>query len=263
MKALPSYQKLWVENRDKGLNVFLFEADEGSTEDQVFSFLMARGIDIPCYVKPPEAYKGDGSQPWHVVIGVDGKVAFSGGGHCDDVIKKELARVKYLGLGKQDFAPGLEKAATAFSAKQYQKAIEEATKILDKEKDKESAAAKDAQYIIDKVNEVKTALLAKVESGPGEKDFAGVFKALETLQAGFKDTEEGKAADVKLKELKADKAAKKEADAQAAFIKAREQMKSGKTKTDKAKVLRDFAKKFEETKAAEDARALAKRIEAT
>ncbi|MCC6575161.1 MAG: hypothetical protein IT462_15400 [Planctomycetes bacterium] len=260
MKALPSYQKLWLENRDKGLNVFLFETDEGSKDDQVFAFLIARGIDIPCYVGAPEGYKGEG-QPWHVVIDVDGKVAFSGNGHCEDVIKKELARVKYQGLGRQTFVPELEKAALAFSARQYTKALEEAGKVLEKEK--ESAAATDAQYIIDKINAVKAQLMAKVEAGPGEKDFAGVFKALETLSTGFKDTEEGKAAEAKLKELKADKTAKKEADAQAGFIKAREAMKAVKSKTEKAKVLRDFAKKYEETKAAEDARALAKRIEAT
>lgn len=261
MRALPSIQKLWQDNKDKGLNVFLFETD-GTSADKLFGFMMERGITVPTYVGAPPAYKGDGSQPYHYVIGVDGRVVFEGHGNWQGAVEAELKKIKYPGLGKHNIAKGAEKAADFFAKRNYVKAIEEANKILEKEKTGPNST--DAQYIIDRCNWMMERLQARAEKAVEDKDYLAALAALDHLAAGFKGDETGTKAAARAKELKDDKDIKKEIDAQAEFIKKQEELKKPAAKSAKAKILRDWAatKKFEGTKAVEDARALARRIEA-
>ncbi|MCC6575159.1 MAG: hypothetical protein IT462_15390 [Planctomycetes bacterium] len=259
MKALPSLQAMWNEYGGKGLNMFLLES-QGTEEDKLKTFLAEKGVTAPVFMGGLASYPGDNGLPFAYVIGVDGKVVFEGRGNYEAVIKTELAKIKYPGLGKIEIAKGLEGAAANFVARQYAKAIADCNKVLDKSKD--DAAKADAQFIIDRCNAEAERLKARADKFAEEKHYVEAIAALETIAAGFKGMEVATAAADKVKEWKKDKEIKKELDAQVALNKLVEATKNARTKAEKAKPLRDFAKKYEGTRAAMDASVLADKAEA-
>lgn len=258
MKALPSLQGLWNEYGGKGLNMYLLES-QGTEEGALKKFLADRGITAPVYMGGMSGYPGDRALPFSYVIGVDGTVVFEGRGDYHSVIKAEMAKIKYPGLGKLDVAKGLEKAAQSFVEKQYAKAIEDCNKVIEKGKDE--AAVADAQFIIERCNAQGARIRADVDKAKEEKRYLDAFAGLETLANGFKGMELGDAAAAELKELKKDKDVKREVDAATALQKLIESQKTVKSKTDRAKQLRDFAKKNDGTRAAQDAASKAAEIE--
>ena len=261
MKALPSLQGLWNEYGGKGLNMFLLES-QGTGEDKLKAFLKAKGITAPVQMGGLSGYPGNGGLPFAYVIGVDGKVVMEGRGDYHAVIKAEMAKIKYPGLGKLDVAKGLEKAAGNFVAKAYNKAIDDCNSVIEKGKDE--AAVADAKFIIERCNAEGAKLRARIDAAKGEKRYLDAFADLETLSSGFKGMEIGDAAATELKELKKDKEVKKEVDAANGLIKLRENVAKMKTKTEKATALRNFAKQKanDGTRAADDAKAEADRVEA-
>jgi hypothetical protein len=190
-----------------------------------------------------------------MVIGPDGKLAFEGKHGYEAAISKELARIKYPGLGKLEVAPGLEKAAQSFVDGAYAKAKEEAAKLKEKKAD-DAAVVADAEFIIGRVDETATKLQEKVTSTKESKRYHETVRALETLAKGFKGTEVGDTADDELKALKKDKEIKEELkawDQLEKVIAANEKVKDA---PGKRKNLATFAEKFEGTAAAAEAKKL-------
>lgn len=262
MKALPSLQALWNEYGGKGLNMYLLES-QGTETEALKKFLSARGITAPVQCGGMGGYPGNGGLPFAYVIGVDGTVVFEGRGDYHAVVKAELAKIKYPGLGKLEVAKGLEKAAGNFVAKAYNKAIDDCNSVIEKNKDE--AAVADAKFIIERCNAEGAKLRARVDKAKEEKRYLDAFADLETLSTGFKGMELGDAAAAEIKDLKKDKEVKREVDAANNLIKLMENVNKMKTKTEKATALRNFAKQKsnEGTRAAAEAAAKADQVEAS
>jgi len=262
VKALPSLQGLWNEYGGKGLHMFLLHSQAGS-DDDVKKVLSKNGLTTAPVLMDRSgfsSYPGDNGLPFAYVIGVDGTVVFEGRGDYHAVVKTEMAKIKYPGLGKLNVAKGLEKAAADFVAKAFNKAIDACNKIVEKGKDE--AAVEDAKFIIERCNAEGARIRAGVDKAKEEKRYIDAFAGLDVLALGFKGLELGDNAANELKELKKDKDVKREYDAAVALQKLIEGQKTMKAKSDKAKQLRDFAKKNDGTRASEDAKSLADKVEA-
>ena len=115
MKALPSVEALWQKNKDRGLHIFLVESQGGTLED-ISKYVKDRNLTFPVAIRNEcdfDGYKGGNGLPYAFVVGPDGKVAWQGRDGYAAVIEKELARIKYPGLGKLDVALGYYRAAVA------------------------------------------------------------------------------------------------------------------------------------------------------
>lgn len=258
MKALPSLNKLYSEKKEKGLHIFIVYA-QGHPREEVEKFLADRGCKVPCPYNGSDfsGYRnGWSGLPYGFVIGPDAKVVWEGRSGYEAVIDKELARIKYPGLGKLEVAPGLEKSAQLFSAGDYTKSREEAEKVKEKKAD-DSAVVADADFIIGRIDETAKKLQAKAEAGKSSKRYHEALKALDTLAKGFKGTDTGKAAEDEAKTLRKDKEVKKELSAWDALEKTLAANEKAKDAAAKKKTLNDFYKKYEGTAAAEEARKIA------
>ncbi|MBK8208177.1 MAG: hypothetical protein IPK87_15480 [Planctomycetes bacterium] len=261
MKALPSLNRLYTEKKEKGLHIFIVYA-QGHPREEVEKFLKDKGCNVPCPFTGSDfgGYRdGWSGLPYGFVIGPDAKVVWEGRSGYEAVIDKQLARIKYPGLGKLDVAPGLEKAATLFSTGEYAKASEEASKLKEKKAD-DAALVADADFIIGRVDQTAKDLQAKADETQTTRRYHETVKALEKLAKGFKGTEIGDKADEDLKNLKKDKDVKKELSAWDALEKTLAANEKAKDSAAKKKSLNDFYKKYEGTAAADEAKRMAEAI---
>ena len=259
MGQLPQVQKLFDAQKDKGLRLFQILTREVKTAD-LKRILSANGItytDVLFKGNDFDSYPIEGPLPVVYVIGPDGKVKWQGdrtdGMAYTKVVEREIARIKYPGLGKLGIAKGLEKAATAFSKKQYAKAIKEANKRLEGEPSE--AVAGDARYIIDRADAVATRLNARAKDAGESRHYLDAISALERIIKGFKGHEHAKKAVAQLKKLRKDKLVKAELKAAKALRKLRDSLGKMKSDAERAKALRKFYRKNKGSQAAEDAKA--------
>lgn len=258
MKALPSIEALWKNNKDKGLHIFMIESQGGTLED-ITKYAKDRGLTLPIPIGGSgfSNFPGGNGLPYAFVIGPDGKVAWQGREGYGAVCVRELERIKYPGLGKLDVAPQLVKSATSFGTGNYAAAREEAMKV--KEKEAENAAVvEEADYIIKRVEDRVTSLRTKIDDAKDRKRYHEAVVMLETLSGkAYKGMAESDAAVEELKELKKDKAVKEELKAWDALAKVVEANAKVKSDADKKKNLIKFWEKYEGMAAAEEAKALA------
>jgi hypothetical protein len=141
------------------------------------------------------------------VIGVDGTFAYAGIEDYKPALDKELAKVKYPGLGKAAVHKDLEPAAKAFVAGNYAEAFKLAEDIYDNTED--DAAEADADYIMERVDDALGTLTVRAETAEIMKDYALAIAcwAEATRYKGMDDAEEAPA---RLKKLQDDKAVQKE-----------------------------------------------------
>lgn len=258
IKSMPEVNELWKKYEGKGLHIFMLERQNHS-EEQVAKLYSDMGLTMPQVVEGDfGGYPGVRSIPYAYVIGVDGKVIYESNTGYVSVIDNEIKKIKYLGLGKPDVAKGLEKAATLFSQKQYSKSAEEARKFLDKGDD---AAKADAQYIVDRVETMHSRLLERANKAKEERRYADAIAALTDIVNGYKGSQPGTDADNEIKEMRKDKEISKELKASENLTKLVEGNKKL-ARPAQAKALRDFAKKNEGTRAAEDAKTMADQVDA-
>lgn len=253
LRSMPEVQALWNKFEGKGLHVFMCERQNHS-EAEIQKIYTGKGLTFPQVIEGNMGgFPGIGRIPYAYVIGVDGTVVFEGSTGYGAAIETEIEKINYLGLGKNDVAPGLEKAATAFSQKDYSKAREEATKQKESNSDDEALVA-DADYIINKVDALVARLFAEMDTAKEKRRYHKAVAILERLAGKeFKGLEAADKAGDDLKELKKDKQVKEELKAWDAFGKTIEA--NGKTdNTDAQRAnLEKFIKKYDGTAAAADA----------
>ncbi|MCA8912441.1 MAG: TlpA family protein disulfide reductase [Planctomycetes bacterium] len=261
LRSMPEVQALWNKYEGKGLHVFMCERQNHSQEE-IQKIYTSKGLTFPQVIEGNMGgFPGVGRIPYAYVIGVDGKVQFEGSSGYAAVIEKEIEKINYLGLGKNDVAPGLEKAATAFSQKDYGKAREEALKEKEKNADNEALVA-DADYIIGKVDGLVEALFKQVEDAKAIRRYHDAVAILERLSGKeFKGLEAADKAKDDLKELKKDKQVKEELKAWDAFDKTVEANERTDNVDSKRANLEKFIKKYEDTAAAADAAKLLSGLE--
>lgn len=208
--------ELHKEYGPKGLHVFTMFA-QGHPMSQIDALVAKNKIEYPIALDGEWA----GSYPspslpevW--VIGVDGKIIYKGGKLDDAVLEKELAKVKYPGLGKAAVANELEAAAKAFGKGSFAEAVKLAQAVIDG--DSPEAAVKDAEYLVERVEEKIKQLTQRAELAEVQKDFTLAqvcWNELATRFAGCEDTEEAAA---HLKRVQDDKDAVKEMAARRAML---------------------------------------------
>jgi thiol-disulfide isomerase/thioredoxin len=254
IRSMPEVQALWNKFEGKGLHIFMVERQNHS-EAEIRKIYDSKGLTFPQVLEGNMGgFPGVGTIPYAYVIGVDGKVIFENNSGYGAVIEKEIEKIKYLGLGKNDVAPGLEKAATSFAQKDYAGAREEARKIKDKEGASEDQVA-DADYIIARVDAVVVGLQKRIEAAKAARRYHEAIAMLEELAGKqFRGMEASIKAAEEVKELKKDKAVKEELKAWDALAKTLEANKKAKTAADRKKNLEAFIKKHEGSAAADDAR---------
>lgn len=216
MRQLPHMNELHKEYGPKGLHVFTLYC-QAHPLAQIEELVAKHKIEYPIALDGQwnDSYPSP-SLPQVWVIGADGKIAFKGAKGYDEAIEKELAKVKYPGLGRDKVATEVEAAAKAYGKKQFAEAVKLATAIVDGEFNE--AAQADAQYIIDRVGDRVRTLTQRAELAEVQKDYATYSASLKTLAETYKGCEDTEAAAELLKKLADNKDAQKEIAARRALL---------------------------------------------
>ncbi len=215
LALIPHIQKLHEEFGGKGLNIFAFEA-QNHNADEIRSTVQSRGCKT--YAVSSGAannYQTDGGVPHAWIIGVDGKVLWQGNpgdGGFDKKLRDEMLKVRFPGMGRNEFDPALNKAMGQYVKNDWAGARKEARKVLDGARSSDAAKA-DAQYVTDRL-----ALLGERRTAEArENETAGRWLEAQQgwafLQGAFGKEAEGEAAKARLDEMKKDENVKKELDA--------------------------------------------------
>jgi hypothetical protein len=236
-----------------------------SNEDagKVGEFVIANNLTYPVGIaKKTEGY-GSGGIPHAYLISPDGKVVWDGhpASLSNGQVEKLLRKTKDFYVRK--VAPEVKPAAAAFTKGNLVKAQKLANAIKDREGVGRGAVA-DAEYVLARVEAMRTAWTRRVENGTKAGLYLDVFDTLGKIQKHFPGTEEAQAAATKLAELKADPNVKRELKASKALDKLVQRKTkagtSGKKLDAVRKKVEKFIKKYDGTKAAERAEMLRKAI---
>jgi len=260
LALIPHVQKLQEEFGDKGLHIFAFEV-QGSAEDVARDTAKSRGAKTyPVAMGGPSGYSNStGGIPHGWLVGVEGKVIWEGNpgdGKMDQILRAEMAKVKFPGLGKVAFDKGVNPILSKFMKRDYAGARIEAQKMIEGAKASEAVAA-DAEHISKRITSIGEKKLAAAKAREGEKRYGAAAEIYGFLAGAYKGAEEGKAASDRLKEMKADKEIQREMQA-AEALKGLVASLERKPAEEKKAALESFAKakKFEGTQAAADAQAM-------
>jgi hypothetical protein len=236
-----------------------------SNEDaaKVGEFVIANAITYPVGIAKKTEDYGSGGIPHAYLIAPDGKVVWDGHPAAlqNGQIEKLLRKTKDFYVRK--VAPEVKPAAAAFSKGNLVEAHRLATAIKDKEGAGREAVA-DAEYVLARVDTMRTAWKRRVENGTHAGRYLDVFDTLGKIQKHFPGTEDAQAAATKLAELKADPNVKLELKASKSLDKLVQQKTKAGSNGKKLDALRKkvekFIRKHEGTKAAERAEMLRKAI---
>lgn len=255
MGQLPQMNDLYEKYSQKGLNIIGLYAQSQPLED-VRKVVKDKNIKYPLAMNwhpaPEDWPVGDGvwncdSLPWVWIVGVDGKIKFSGAKGYDKILQDELAKVKNPGLGDLNVPAELKEAAAAFAAGDYGKAWKLADAVANKS-DAGEAALDAASAIKEKVDERWRVLRNKAEVAEVENDWPLCVKTWEHMAARFGGYEEVQDAKDKCDKLKADKKVQLELEAAIAIRVMDRALTAKKASLDEwIKGYREFAAKFKET----------------
>lgn len=258
--SMPEVQHLWEKYEGKGLHIFMLER-QGHGESEIKKLYADMKLTFPQVIEGSfGGFPGVGSIPYAYVIGVDGKVLWEGNSGYAGEIDKEIKKVKYLGLGKNEIAKELEKAAQMLGTGDYAKAADEARKVKEKKAD-DAAIVADADLIISRVDARAAGLRKAIDTAKEARRYHEAAAMLATLSGkGFKGMEVADTAATELKEMKADKGIKEELAAWNALTTLLETIKKQKDAARKAE-LENFATRNAGKAAADEASKLAAEIE--
>jgi hypothetical protein len=236
-----------------------------SSEDagKVGEFVIANAITYPVGIAKKTQDYGSGGIPHAYLISPAGKVVWDGhpASLQNGQIEKLLRKTKDFYCRK--VVAEVKPAAAAFSKGKLVEARKLATAIKDKEGAGREAVA-DAEYVLARVDAMRTAWKRKVENGTHAGLYPDVFDTLVKIQKHLPGTEEAQAAATKMAELKADPNVKLELKASKSLDKLVQQKAKAGANDKKLDALRKrvekFIKKYEGTKAAERAELLRKAI---
>lgn len=272
MRQLPQLQKLYEKYRGRGLHMFHVESQHHSFEN-VQAFLKLRGVSFPnpildwCdfpLIGGNAAFNwgyNPAKLPKTYIIGVDGRVIWEGRFGYDEVLEKELKKVRYPGLFKRTVEPALRPAAKLFAKGRYADAQAEAEKQLERTEQERQRA--DAEWIIRRVGEILARWQQQIAEAREARRFADALALLEKLADRFEGSAPGKAARRKAQELSKDADVKREIEASEALdeLFRRQGSKGGKARAELAKRLRKFAQERAGLWAADQALLLAEGLE--
>lgn len=225
--------------------------------------MISNAITYPVGIAKKTQDYGSGGIPHAYLISPAGKVVWDGhpASLQNGQIEKLLRKTKDFYCRK--VVAEVKPAAAAFSKGKLVDARKLATAIKDKEGAGREAVA-DAEYVLARVDAMRTAWKRKVENGTHAGLYPDVFDTLVKIQKHLPGTEDAQAAATKMAELKADPNVKLELKASKSLAKLVQQKAkagaSGKKLDSLRKRVERFIKKYEGTKAAERAEMLRKAI---
>lgn len=216
MRQLPHMNELHEKYASKGLHIFTLYGQSHPLK-QIEELVAKQEIAYPIALEGiwAESYPSPGlPRTW--LIGADGKIAFIGPSAKDDLIEKELAKVKYPGLGKAEVAKEVEAAAAAFGEGKFAQAVKLATSVVDG--DHAENVIKNAEYVLERVEARIRALNQRAEVAETLKDIPTALAAWNELATRYAGCEDAAEAPARLKKLKEDKDAQKELAARKAWV---------------------------------------------
>ncbi|MCC6575162.1 MAG: hypothetical protein IT462_15405 [Planctomycetes bacterium] len=215
MRQLPHLNEMHENFGSKGLHVLSLYAQLHPIS-QVATFISDHKI------KYPVALNYDGSTyscsvlPHVWIVGVDGKIIFSGSKGYEKVLETELAKVKRPGLGKVEVAAELEPAAKAYLEGKYAEAHKLAAEIANKAEISDGVLA-DAEHLLERIDSRVKLLVNRADAAEVQGDYAVAMRALEELATDFKGMEDAEDAPARLAKMKADKQVAREMEAFMAY----------------------------------------------
>ncbi|MCF6227924.1 MAG: hypothetical protein L3J82_04545 [Planctomycetes bacterium] len=262
MPDLKGYQSQFGE---KGLHIFSFEQRVASkhkkgTRDDAISTATSKELPYPASFGGASKYQGDSYHPWSYgwLIGIEGKVIWAGNpgrdgfnSGLDDILNKEMAKIKYPGLGKHDIDSALDEAAKAFCSGKLGRARE-----LAKAESKNKSAKKDAKYIAARIDEVAKLYEDRAKQMVKEKRYLKAKRTYEKIVNMFEGQDEAKDAEKALAKFKKNKKVQKELAADIAWEEL--QPSINKQGANKTKLTEDFIKEHKGTNAAKEAQSTLK-----
>lgn len=253
-------QALHEEFGGKGLHIFAFEA-QGHGAEEIRTTVAGRGgRTYPVSAGGAENYQTNGGIPHGWLIGVDGKVIWEGNpgdSQFDTLLRAEMAKVRFPGLGRNDFDRTLTKSLEKYSRRDIGAARKEAQKVLENARSSDVAKA-DAQYLLDRYQGILDAQWALAQQYETERKFLDAQEIYGWLATTMKKEELGTNAEARLDAMKDDDAVKREVEA-AKRLRALLAQLQGRPAAERRVALERFAAddKYKETRAAEDARTAA------
>ncbi len=215
LALIPHIQKLQDEFGGKGLNIFAFEA-QNHQPDEIRSTVQSRGgKTYPVSSGAANNYQTNGGIPHAWIVGVDGKVIWEGNpgdGGFDKKLRDEMLKVRFPGMGRNEFDPALNKALGQYVKNDWAGARKEAKKVQDASKSSDAAKA-DAQYVTERLALLGERRTAEARQAETDGRWLEAQQAWTFLQGAFGKEAEGEAAKARLEEMKKDENVKKELDA--------------------------------------------------
>lgn len=215
LALIPHIQKLQDEFGAKGLNIFAFEA-QNHQPDEIRSTVTSRGgKTYPVSSGAANNYQTNGGIPHAWIIGVDGKVIWEGNpgdGGFDKKLRDEMLKVRFPGMGRNEFDPAMNKALGQYVKNDWAGARKEAKKVLEGARSSDAAKA-DAQYVTDRLALLGERRTAEARAAETDGRWLEAHQAWTFLSQALAKEPEGEAARARLDEMKKDEAVKKELDA--------------------------------------------------
>lgn len=247
---------LWEKDRDRGLLVLAVTNEDRPLVER---FVKDTGCRHPVVIEGGDSVDAFGTEnfPTLILIDTEGRVAWSGrpGSLEDAEIEKLLRFAHPLPPLPKKLAPvlrSLEKGDCAGARKALEGML--AGTGLDEPERKAATAA--VKWIDDR----GAAMLASAAEDEKRGEAWAAAVTLRRAAESFKGLETSTKAEAALKALDGDKDKKREVEAGDAWEKAREKVRTMKLDLGAA-LCREFAKRYEGTKAAEKAKAMADRLE--
>ena len=204
---------------ERGLHVFTIE--RSNFQDALAqAYMHSLGVEFPTARGSRSYISGETPHGW--LIRADGIVAWEGGledgqAAVQQRLTRELAKITYPGLLRQEFTRKAAKAAKAFAKGDMVKARTVAEKLLENE-DVAEDDADGARYILARIDAVLEHRQAVAAAADEAKRYALAIEEYMWIAKAFKRTEAGDAAKERLKELSRDDQVKIEIAAAEAWI---------------------------------------------
>jgi thiol-disulfide isomerase/thioredoxin/DNA-binding transcriptional MerR regulator len=256
LRLIPHVQSLQEEYGERGLHIFAFEAQGHSAQETADTVRERGGRDYAVSAGGANNYQTDGGVPHGWLIGIDGTVIWQGNpgdANFDRILREEMAKVQFPGLGRQEFDRALRASLGKYMRQELGVAISEAQEVLDGRRSSDEAKA-DAEYLIARYERIAERRWAEAEQAEAARDYAQAAEGYTWFTRAFRRMERGEQAQARLDAFDDDPAIERELEAAERLARTLAQLE-GRPAEQRQEVLRRFAEAedYAGTRAAERA----------
>jgi len=207
---LATVQRLWERFGGKGLHVFTIHRLNFEGELEVRKHMREKGYTFPVAMggfedraNDFEAYRNPGEGFRTTIVDIEGNVAFYGTDGWQSTLEREMARVRYPGLGKQTVADPADRAARHMRDRAFGRTLNEAATLLEGEISDEARA--DLELVIERVTAMAETRLTRVEAWLEDRRYDLALPMLDTISNEFSRHKIGDDAKARHTELRRDR----------------------------------------------------------